>query len=242
MRKKVILSVYADSNKASFMKKVVVIVAGGSGSRMKSELPKQFIELNGKPILMHTIERFYNFDSAMDIRIVLPLDQISFWEEMLPYYNFNITCKVYAGGNSRFQSVKNGLKDISNDTLVAIHDGVRPFVNELTIESGFKVAEEKGSAIPVISVFETIRRLDEADRSQTVNRDKYKLVQTPQIFNSDILLEAYSQDFSEEFTDDASVVEAKGYAINLFEGNRENIKITTQVDLLVAKAYLGISN
>lgn len=224
------------------MKKTVVIVAGGSGLRMNSELPKQFIEVNGKPILMHTIESFYNFDSNIDIRLVLPSDQIAFWNEMLPHYDFTISCKVFEGGKTRFHSVLNGLKDIDLDSLVAIHDGVRPFVSHHTIEQGFRLAEEKGSAVPVISVHESIRKLSGEKESETVDREHYKLVQTPQIFHAGILIDAYSQQFSKEFTDDASVVEAKGYTINLFEGNRENIKITTQVDLLVANAYVGIGN
>lgn len=223
------------------MNKVVVIVAGGSGSRMESELPKQFIEINGIPILMHTITRFYDYDNSIDIRLVLPISQIDFWNEMQTYYNFNIKCNVFAGGETRFHSVQNGLNDIKEDSLIAIHDGVRPFVSSETIEKGFKLASEKGSAIPVLSVHETLRQLNK-ENSSTVNRDDYKLVQTPQTFNSEILLEAYKQKFKKSFTDDASVVESLGYTINLYEGNRENIKITTQVDLLVAKAYVGIAN
>jgi len=223
------------------MQKVIVIVAGGSGTRMNSELPKQFIEINGLPILMHTISQFHLYDASMDIRLVLPKSQIDFWNEMQPYYNFEIPCKVYEGGSTRFDSVKNGLDEIDDDSLVAVHDGVRPFVSIETIDKGFQLAADKGTAIPVISVQETLRHLSE-EQSTTVNREDFKLVQTPQIFNSAILNEAYKQPFSPKFTDDASVVESLGYAIHLYNGNRENIKITTQVDLLVAKAYIGVAN
>lgn len=223
------------------MQKVVVIVAGGSGTRMNSELPKQFIEINGLPILMHTIGKFHSYDPTIEIRLVLPASQIDFWNEMLPHYHFDIPCKVYEGGSTRFESVKNGLSDINDASLVAIHDGVRPFASIETIERGFQLAAEKGTAIPVISVHETLRHLSN-EHSTTVNREDFKLVQTPQVFNSVILLEAYQQAYSPKFTDDASVVESLGVNIHLYNGNRENIKITTQVDLLIAKAYIGVAN
>jgi 2-C-methyl-D-erythritol 4-phosphate cytidylyltransferase len=223
------------------MKETVIIVAGGSGSRMQSQLPKQFIEINGEPILMHTIRRFYEYNSKIDIRLVLPESQIKFWLQILPHYNFNIPCKIYKGGATRFQSVKNALVNIDKNSLVAIHDGVRPFVSLETIKNSFATASKKGSAIPVVDVVETVRQI-ESGRSKTVNRDNFKLVQTPQTFNADVILSAYNQEFQKSFTDDASVVEANGFKITLIEGNRENIKITTQIDLLIAQAYMGKTN
>lgn len=219
------------------MKKTVVIVAGGSGLRMKSDLPKQFIDLNGLPVLMRTINCFYEFDSNIEIRIVLPAEQIPFWERLCDNYEYKIKHRVFEGGKTRFHSVKNGLKGLGKNELVAVHDGVRPFVSAQTIKDCYDSAEVTGSAIPVISVQETIRVQNKKD-SKTVDRDKYKLVQTPQVFLSDIILMSYNQEYSEAFTDDASVVEAAGYPITLVDGNRENIKITNPVDMLIAQALL----
>ncbi len=218
------------------MKQTVVIVAGGSGNRMESELPKQFIEVNGLPILMHTIKRFFEYNPKIEIRLVLPESQFSFWNQLIEKHTFYIKHNVYAGGCSRFHSVKNGLQNIDNDTLIAIHDGVRPFIQKDVIGKGFETAQNYGAAIPVVDVVETIRRIDD-NHSVTVDRNQYKLVQTPQIFTADILLAAYEQEYQDKFTDDASVVEASGKSVALFEGNRENIKITTPNDLVIASAY-----
>jgi 2-C-methyl-D-erythritol 4-phosphate cytidylyltransferase len=219
------------------MKEVVVIVAGGSGKRMKSELPKQFIELLGRPILMHTLEQFYKYSPEIDIRLVLPKKEIDTWKNLVEEHNFSISHEICPGGASRFHSVQNGLDGLDTETLIAIHDGVRPLVSKETITKGFQTAHEKGTAIPVIDVHETIREIN-GNESKTVNRDKYKLVQTPQVFRAEVLLLAYTQSFREEFTDDASVVESMGKKIHLFEGNRENIKITAPNDLKIAEAYL----
>lgn len=219
------------------MKKVVVIVAGGSGSRMGSQLPKQFIEIGGKPILMHTIECFFAYDKSMEVRLVLPTEHIPVWQQLCEKHYFLSKHTVCQGGANRFESVKNGLFGIPGDTLIAIHDGVRPCVSIDTIKRSFEKAEECGAAIPVTDVFETIREIS-SDHSETVDRDKFKLVQTPQVFLSDILLKAYEQDFNEKFTDDASVVEAFGIKVCLVEGNRENIKITTPFDLKIAETQL----
>ena len=218
------------------MHKTVVIVAGGSGNRMQNELPKQFIEINGLPILMHTIYRFANYQSDIEIRIVIPKSHFNYWDGLAKKHNFNIPHRLIEGGNTRFHSVKNGINNIKKNSLVAIHDGVRPFVSIETIEKGFQTALDNGSAIPVIDVHETLRHLIK-DSSKTINRAEYKLVQTPQIFNSEIILAAYNQNYNEAFTDDASVVENMGNTITLFEGNRENIKITTPDDLLIARCY-----
>lgn len=218
------------------MKEIVIIVAGGTGNRMQSEMPKQFIEVKGLPILMHTIKRFYKYNNKIEIRLVLPASQFDFWKELVSKHKFNIPLSLYSGGDKRFNSVKNGLKDIDQESLVAIHDGVRPFVSIETIQKGFDSAEANGAAIPVIEVHETLRKVSE-NSSETVNRKKYKLVQTPQIFKAEIILKAYQQENKDSFTDDASVVEAMNQTIYLFEGNRENIKITTPNDLLVANCY-----
>lgn len=219
------------------MQKTVLIVAGGSGSRMQNEIPKQFIELGGLPILMHTINKFWSFDYQIEIRLVLPGAQFEFWESLVEKYNFKVDLKLFAGGDSRFYSVKNGLAGLKANTIIAVHDGVRPFVSDETIKKTFTTAEEKGTAIPVIEVHETIRQITD-EYSKTVDRNNFKLVQTPQVFQSEILLKAYQQLYNPGFTDDASVVESMDYKINLVEGNRENIKITTPYDLVVAEALL----
>ncbi len=218
------------------MRQTVIIVAGGSGNRMESQLPKQFIKIDGFPILMHTIKRFYEYNPQIDIRLVLPEKHFCLWKELKEKYSFIIPHSIFAGGSSRFQSVKNGLQNIKNNTLIAIHDGVRPFVTKEVIYKGYKTAEENGAAIPVIEVLETIRKIEDK-HSVTVDRSLFRLVQTPQIFKSDILIPAYEQNYQDKFTDDASVVEEYGISITMFNGNRENIKITTPNDLIIAKAY-----
>ncbi len=221
------------------MHQTVIVVAGGSGSRMQSELPKQFIEVAGLPVLMHTLKRFYAFNSHIEIRLVLPGTQIELWNQLRVKHKFSIEHKVYEGGDTRFASVKNGMTHLLPASLVAIHDGVRPFVSPETIKRGFDLAMEKGAAVPVIDLHDTLREI-KGSQSITVFRQNYRLVQTPQVFQSDILLKAYEQNYRESFTDDASVVESAGFLVNLFEGNRENIKITTPQDLLMAHAFAGL--
>ena len=220
------------------MQNTVIIVAGGSGTRMKSEIPKQFIELNGRPILMHTIDRFYSWDDKIQIRLVLPDEQINFWKDLCRKHNFSVSHDICRGGITRFHSVKNGLAGLSNDGLIAIHDGVRPLVDMDTINNCFKAAEEYGAAIPVIPVLETIRKTD-GEFSYTVDRNTFKLVQTPQVFDASLLIEAYNQEYDESFTDDASLIESTGKLVILVDGNRENIKITTPSDLKIAQAFLN---
>jgi len=220
------------------MKHFAIIVAGGKGNRMKSELPKQFIEVGGKPILMHTIEQFYNADQTIQIILVLPSEQIQYWQELRTTHGFEVPVLVTAGGQTRFHSVKNGLALISESGLVAIHDGVRPFVSKETIIKGYDVASKAKSAIPVVQLVDSMR-LVEGENNKAVNRSEYRLVQTPQVFDVDLLHSAYEQSFSDSFTDDASVVEANGHTVSLFEGNPENIKITTPFDLMVAEVLVG---
>jgi 2-C-methyl-D-erythritol 4-phosphate cytidylyltransferase len=219
------------------MFKTVLIVAGGKGDRMKSAIPKQFLEIKGKPILMHTLDVFYCYDATIKIILVLPADQINSWEELCLRYSYNVKHQLVAGGESRFQSVKNGLEVAKDSGLIAVHDGVRPLVSTETIARCFEKAEKYGTAVPVINVIDSIRQIT-LDGNKSVDRSSYKLVQTPQVFKSDILKKAYKQDYSPLFTDDASVVEAIGTKIQLVEGNRENIKITNALDLKMAEVLL----
>jgi 2-C-methyl-D-erythritol 4-phosphate cytidylyltransferase len=220
------------------MKRFAIIVAGGKGNRMKSEIPKQFIEIGGKPILMHTIEQFYKADSNIEIILVLPKEQIQYWQELQTKHGFEVPVLVSEGGTSRFYSVKNGLEKVTSTGVVAIHDGVRPFVATSTILEGFEVAEKEKTAIPTVNLVDSIRRVDEKV-NRALNRANYRLVQTPQVFDIALLKTAYQQSFSDTFTDDASVIEAMGHSVTLFDGNSENIKITTPFDLKVAEMMVG---
>ena len=218
------------------MKYSVIIVAGGKGLRMGGDLPKQYIPIQGKPILMRTIEAFYKFDANMQIILVLPADHQSYWSELCSQQSFTINHEVAQGGETRFHSVNNGLQLAKGD-VVGVHDGVRPFVSQKVIECCYKTAEKAGATIPVIPVVESLRFVQK-EVSEAVDREAYRLVQTPQVFDIDILRKSYAQDFNPLFTDDASVVEANGYTITLVEGNRENIKITTPFDLKISSALL----
>jgi len=217
--------------------KTVLIVAGGKGERMNTDIPKQFLEIHGKPILMHTLDVFQRYDAAIRLILVLPAVQIDFWKELCKKHAFTLSHQIVAGGQTRFQSVKNGLGAVKDSGLVAIHDGVRPLVSMETIAHCFDEAEKHDAAIPVVDLVESLRQLTD-NGSQSVNRNTFKLVQTPQVFDGEMLKKAYEQDFSPFFTDDASVVEAIGIKIHLVEGNRENIKITTKFDLEMAETLL----
>jgi len=219
----------------------VLIVAGGSGKRMGSEIPKQFLLLAGKPVLMHTIEKFRDFDGSMKIIIVIPPEQSGYWDELKDKYFFNVPHTVVMGGTNRFFSVLNGLEMVSSGSVVAIHDGVRPFVTTGTINRCFTTALKLGNAIPVISPADSLRMVTGIG-SVPVNREHIKQVQTPQVFLSDLIKNAYRQEYSEAFTDDATVLERTGETINLVEGNRENIKITTPEDLLICETLLKASS
>jgi 2-C-methyl-D-erythritol 4-phosphate cytidylyltransferase len=217
--------------------KIAIIVAGGKGERMNADIPKQFIEIQGKPILMHTLEAFQRFDSTMKLILVLPAAQIDFWKNLCRKQNFTLSHQIVEGGNVRFYSVKNGLEVIEIPSLVAVHDGVRPLVSMETIKRCFDAAEDFDAAIPVVDLVDSIRQMTESG-SVSVDRNSYKLVQTPQIFDAKLLRKAYEQEFSPLFTDDASVVEALGKHVQLVEGNRENIKITTEFDLKIAETLM----
>jgi 2-C-methyl-D-erythritol 4-phosphate cytidylyltransferase len=219
------------------MKLYAVIVAGGHGKRMGSELPKQYLELAGKPVLMRTLERFKAFDESIELITVLPENQLRFWADLQKKYSFDIPHTIVKGGKARFYSVRNGLNFVDAQGLVAIHDGVRPFVSIETIKRCFQMAEKLGNAIPVISPTESMRIVSETG-SSPVNRLNIKIIQTPQVFNAEIIKNAYRQEYLPEFTDDATVLERTGVKINLIEGNRENIKITTPEDLVISSALL----
>ena len=221
------------------MKHYVIIVAGGKGMRMGNELPKQFLPIGGKPILMRTMELFHRYDPKMDIILVLPSEQQEFWKLLCEKHNFAISHLVADGGDSRFSSVKNGLNRINGDGIVAVHDGVRPFVSLEVIGKCFDLAAIHQAVIPTIEIVETVRHLN-AKGSETVPRGEYRLVQTPQVFAVDLLKKAYSQTYTPLFTDDASVVEAMGVPVYLTEGNRENIKITTPSDLQIGEFYCNV--
>jgi len=216
----------------------VVIVAGGSGKRMGMDTPKQFLELAGRPVLMHTIERFIKFNDSIEIITVLPENQLRFWADLQKKYSFDVPHTLVKGGSKRYFSVRNGLEFVNSPGLVAIHDGVRPLVRIDTIKRCFDAAEKYGNAIPVISPADSIRM--ETDKgSIPVNRMNVRQIQTPQVFDAELLKKAYRQDFDPSFTDDASVLEKGGEKIHLVEGNRENIKITNPEDLFIAQTLLS---
>ena len=239
------------------MSECVIIVAGGKGLRMGGDLPKQFLPIGGRPVLMHTLEVFERAIPGIRLILVLPKDQQAFWHDLCKKHHFIVPHTIADGGETRFHSVKNGLRSLAPDpspvreeSLVAVHDGVRPFVSEEVIRRTFDAARRHGAVVPVIPVVETLRKISPIPNpplferegpgvSLTVDRSLYRLVQTPQTFQLPLLLCAYEQPYTEAFTDDASVVEALGHPVTLVDGNRENIKITTPFDLKIAEALLS---
>jgi 2-C-methyl-D-erythritol 4-phosphate cytidylyltransferase len=219
------------------LKEYALIVAGGKGTRINSKLPKQFIALNGKPILLHTIEAFFKYSEKISVVLVLPEDDFGIWESICKEYNFNKAIILQKGGETRFQSVKNGLDKIEGEGLVAIHDGVRPLVSSDLIGASFHLAAVHGSAVAAVRLKESIRMTDQ-DTTKAVDRSKFRLIQTPQTFNLQLIKKAYQIKEDPSLTDDASVAEKSGHKISLFEGSYENIKITTPEDLIVAEALM----
>ena len=217
----------------------IIIVAGGKGLRMGSDIPKQFLPIGGKPVLMRTLERFREYSKDIQIILVLPEAQQAYWHQLCQEYHFDVEYTLANGGQTRFHSVQNGLAKVPDDAIgvVGVHDGVRPFPSIEVIRNCYTTAREKKAVIPVIPVLETVRHL-EGEQSKTVPRDAYRLVQTPQTFDIQLLKAANRQPYNDGFTDDASVVEAFGYNITLVEGNRENIKITTPYDLKIAEVLI----
>ena len=217
----------------------IIIVAGGKGLRMGSDIPKQFLPIGGKPVLMRTLERFRAYSSALQIILVLPEAQQDYWRQLCEDYHFDVEHQIANGGQTRFHSVQNGLALVPDDAegVVGVHDGVRPFPSIEVIRNCYETARTAKAVIPVIPVVETVRHLV-GDKSVTVPRGDYRLVQTPQTFAIQLLKSANRQPYNDGFTDDASVVESYGYAITLVEGNRENIKITTPYDLKIAEILI----
>ena len=215
----------------------VIIVAGGKGLRMGSDIPKQFLPIAGKPVLMRTLERFREYSADLQIILVLPEAQQDYWQELCRQYGFQVEYQLANGGQTRFHSVQNGLALVPDDAegVVGVHDGVRPFPSIEVIRNCYSTARTAKAVIPVIPVVETVRHL-EGKGSVTVPRGDYRLVQTPQTFDIQLLKAANRQPYNDGFTDDASVVESYGHEITLVEGNRENIKITTPYDIVVAEA------
>ena len=226
----------------------VIIVAGGKGLRMGSDIPKQFLPIGGKPVLMRTLERFREYSPTLQIILVLPKAQQEYWKELCQKHNFTVAYQLADGGETRFHSVQHGLALIPDDTqgVVGVHDGVRPFPSIDVIRNCYETARTAKAVIPVIPVVETVRKITQREPSLlcnsssiTVPRDDYRLVQTPQCFDIQLLKAANRQPYNDGFTDDASVVEAFGTNITLVEGNRENIKITTPYDLKIAEVLIG---
>lgn len=215
----------------------VIIVAGGKGLRMGSDIPKQFLPIGGKPVLMRTLERFREYSEELQIILVLPKAQQDYWQQLCRDYHFTVSYQLADGGETRFHSVQHGLALIPDDAkgVVGVHDGVRPFPSIDVIRNCYETAREQKAVVPVIPVVETLRHVTEG----TKPRGDYRLVQTPQTFDIQLLKAANRQPYDDNFTDDASVVEAYGHPITLVDGNRENIKITTPYDLKIAEALLA---
>jgi len=222
------------------MKQSVVIVAGGKSHRMNSTEPKQFLLLRGKPLLMYSIEAFFEYSTGMEIVVVLPEDKLDYWDELCKKYSFSVLHTTVQGGASRFDSVKNGLDQIGDNGYVAIHDGARPLITPSMIERCFDYAVKHGNALPVIPLSESVR-LIENKHNKSIERYRIKVCQTPQVFLSQQIKTAYHQPFVPQFTDDATVLESKGYSVSLLEGDPCNIKITTSIDLAIAEAIMNHS-
>lgn len=219
------------------MKKYAVIVAGGKGVRMGSAVPKQFLPLNGQPILYHTLKAFMDAYADMHLVLVLPQDQLSYAQMVLQSFPDRIDITIVAGGETRYHSVQNGLKVVEADSVVFVHDGVRPLVTPALIQQCYEQTVEKGSAIPAIPVADSMRIIEDED-SRPIDREQMRIIQTPQTFRSEIILPAFEQEHQPSFTDEATVVEAYGDVVYLTEGERSNIKVTTPEDIIVAEALL----
>ena len=227
------------------MKRYAVIVAGGQGVRMGADRPKQFLEIGGKPILRHTVERFLAFDPSVEIVLVLPKDRKEYWRTYCRENGFLERYSMVSGGITRFHSVQNALAYVGSG-IVAVHDAVRPLVTASLLARLYEEAETHAAVVPVVPVSDSVRRVGKdaagEEISGPVDREGLVLVQTPQVFRSDVLKDAYRQPFRPSFTDDASVVEAAGHAVKLVPGERFNIKITTPGDLSLAESLLTVSS
>ena len=224
------------------MQRYAIIVAGGSGTRMGMEIPKQFLPLAGKPLLMHTIQAFASTSPSINIILVIPEKHIPLWKELCLEYNFSNHYTIVNGGKERYDSVANGLAHVPDNALVAVHDGARPLVMAETIDTSFDMAAIHGAAIPVTKPKDSVRIINQDSSNVSINRDSVRLVQTPQTFRSELLKKAYHLPNTGAFTDDASVMHNAGFEVFLFNGNETNIKITTPADLLVAGALMSVKN
>ena len=222
------------------MKRYAVIVAGGQGVRMGADRPKQFLEIGGKPILRHTIERFLSFDPDIEVIVVLPEAQKAWWRDYCRQNGFLERYSMVSGGITRFHSVQNALKYVGDEGVVAVHDGVRPLIRRDLLERTFEAAQQWRAVVPAVPVVESMRKMEGEEDSVPVSRDGMMLVQTPQLFDAGLLKNAYRQAFSTAFTDDASVVEASGVRVHIVPGDRINVKITTPDDLQLAAGLLTI--
>lgn len=218
----------------------LLITAAGQGTRLKSAFPKQFIPVSGRPLLMRTIDVFKAYEARMKIVLVLPDDQVQLWKDLCTEFDFQIEHQIVRGGTERFHSVQNGLHHIPSESLVLIHDGVRPMVRPDTIQRVIETATEKGNAIPCVIPSQTIRQIDSEHNITLLDRKNLRLIQTPQGFHANLIKEAYSQEFNPHFTDDAAVLESLGHKINLVDGNYSNIKVTHPADIKMVEALLTV--
>lgn len=223
------------------MKKVALIVAGGKGSRMNRETPKQFLLLKHKPVLFYTIQSFLKAYDDMEIILVLPEEYIANGQEIIDGFFDNSKIRLCAGGRTRFHSVQKGLELIDEESIIFVHDGVRCLLSPDLIQSCYEHALEKGTAVPVIPCTDSVRIVNEVE-SNVIDRNKLRMVQTPQTFHSKILLPAFNIDYKDQFTDEAAVIEAFGLNVHLIEGETSNIKITTEMDLYLAEKILELSD
>jgi 2-C-methyl-D-erythritol 4-phosphate cytidylyltransferase len=221
------------------MEKYVLIIAGGIGRRMNMDIPKQFIPIAGKPVLMHTISKFVEYDSDIIIVVIIPKEHIPLWKDLCKEFNFKINHEIVKGGKERFYSVKNGLKVVPEESLVLVHDGVRPLVSNETINRVVEGSKEYGNAIPYIDMTQSVRKLANG-KNKAINRNQLKLIQTPQGFHSSLIKQAYAKRYRASFTDDASVLEAMGHEIKLVKGNHKNIKITSSTDLHIVECLIKL--
>lgn len=219
------------------MKKIAIIVAGGTGTRMGGKTPKQFIEINNKPVIIYSFEAFYHYDKSIQFILVLHTDYFSLWKKIIKKYPVYANIEIVTGGKTRFHSVQNAVRIIREEALIAVHDAVRPMVSIGTITRCYETAGIKGCAVPCMEVSESLRELTSTG-SRPIDRNKIRTIQTPQVFRSDILIKAYRQRYNAKYTDDSTVVENAGYKITLTEGNRHNIKITTKEDLIFAETLM----
>lgn len=217
--------------------KYAIITAGGMGTRMGLSSPKQFLELDGLPVIMHSMQAFANYSNSVKIILVIPEKMENTWLILCEKNNFQIEHAICFGGKTRFQSVKNGLELVNEDGLVAIHDAVRPLVDASLLRAGFEMAQKKGNAVPAIPLVDSIREV-RGEECRPVDRSHFKLIQTPQVFDTSLIKKAYNQAYRTSFTDDATVLESIGISIHLIDGEQRNIKITTPDDLIIAEAYL----